>query len=203
MNATAVARTLGCKRLVIHRLRRRFQMTGSTKDRPRSGHPKVTSPADDRFIRLRHLRDRFLPATSSTNVVQGRRVSVQTIRRRLNANGLRPRRPYKGLIWTNRHGQERLRLCRARLRWRLNNEWSHVLFSDESRINLSHSDVRARVYRRENERYTDCCVQEMDGGSVMVWAGITSRRTNLVFVDGTLTAARHRQYSCRGGCELS
>jgi hypothetical protein len=90
MNVTGVARTLGYKRLAIHRLRRRFQMTGSTKDRPRPGRSKVTSPADDRFIRLRHLRDRFLPATSSTNVVQGRRVSVRTIRRRLNANGLRP-----------------------------------------------------------------------------------------------------------------
>ena len=126
MNVTTVPRTLGCKRLAIHRLRRHFQMTGSTKDRPRSGRPKVTSPADNRFIRLRHLCDRFLPATSSTNVVQGRRVSVRTIQRRLNANGLRPQCPYKGLILTNRHRQERLRWCRARLRWRLNNEWSHV-----------------------------------------------------------------------------
>ena len=70
------------------------------------------------------------------------------------------------------------------------------MFLDESRFNLSHSDGRARVYRRQNERYADCCVQERDrfgGGSVMVWAGITSRRrTNLVFVDSTLTAARYR-----------
>ena len=106
------------------------------------------------------------------------------------------RRPYKGLILTNQHRQERLRWCRGRLRWRLNNEWSHVLFSGESRFNLSHSDGCARVYRRQNERYKDCCVQERDrfgGGSVMVWAGITSRRrTNLVFVDSTLTAARYR-----------
>jgi hypothetical protein len=139
MNVTTVARTLGCKRLAIHHLRRRFKMTGSTKDRPRSGRPKVTSPADDRFILLRHLRDRFLPATSSTNVVQGRRVSARTNRRKLNANGLRPLRPYKlkGLILTNRHRQERLRWCRIRLRWRLNNEWSHVLFSNESRFNFN------------------------------------------------------------------
>ena len=70
------------------------------------------------------------------------------------------------------------------------------LFLDESRFNLSHSDGRARVYHRQNERYADCCVQERDrfgGGNVMVWAGITSRRrTNLVFVDGTLTAGRYR-----------
>ena len=106
------------------------------------------------------------------------------------------RRPYKGLILTNQHRQERLRWCRGRLSWRLNNEWSHVLFSGESRFNLFHSDGCARVYRRQNERYEDCCVQERDrfgGGSVMVWAGIASRRRiNLVSVDGTLTAARYR-----------
>ena len=79
MNITEIARTLGCKRLKIHRLRTRFQMTGSTRDRPRTGRQKVTAPADDRFIRFRHLRDRFLPATSSTNVVQGRRISARTI----------------------------------------------------------------------------------------------------------------------------
>ena len=125
MNVSEIARKLGCKRLRIHRLRTRFQMTGSTRDRPRSGRPKVTTPADDRFIRLRHLRDQFLPATSSTNVVQGQRVSARTIRRRLKDNGLVPHRPYKGLILTARHGQERLRWCQAHLRWRLNNEWSH------------------------------------------------------------------------------
>ena len=59
------------------------------------------------------------------------------------------REPSEGLILTNRHRQERLRWCRARLRWRLNNEWSHVLFLDESRFNLSHSDGRARGYRRK------------------------------------------------------
>jgi hypothetical protein len=63
-------------------------------------------------------------------------------------------------------------------------------------ILISHADGRARVYRRQNERYEDCCVQErgrFGGGSVMIWAGITlRRRTNLVFVDGTLTAARYR-----------
>jgi hypothetical protein len=54
MNVTAVARTLGCKRLAIHRLRRRFQMTGSTKDRPRSRRSKVTSPADS-FVSVTYV----------------------------------------------------------------------------------------------------------------------------------------------------
>ena len=123
--------------------------------RPRTGRPRATTRADDRTFCFRHLRNRFLPATSSTNLPQGRRVSDRTIRRRLCAANPRPRRPYRGPFLTQRHRQERLRWCNARRRWRLNVEWSKTLFSDESRFSLYHSDGRARVYRRTGERYAD------------------------------------------------
>ncbi|CAG2198640.1 unnamed protein product [Mytilus edulis] len=145
MGMTAVSRAIGCKRLTLYRLQQRFQGTGSTADRPRSGRPRVTTIADDRFIRIRHLRDRFMPPRASTGVVQGRRISAQTVRRRLRSFNLRPRRAYRRPTLTQRHRHERLRWCHARLRWRLNNEWSNILFSDESRFTLQHSDGRARV----------------------------------------------------------
>lgn len=57
-------------------------------------------------------------------------------------------------------------------------------------------DGRRRVYRRKGERHIDACVQRRDafgGGSVMVWAGITStHKTDLVFINGGLTRVRYR-----------
>jgi hypothetical protein len=54
---------------------------GSTPDRVRSGRPRVTTPAQDRHIRLRHLRDRFTTATSTAAAIPGqRRISDQTVR---------------------------------------------------------------------------------------------------------------------------
>ena len=73
IGVTEISRRLGCGRVAIYRLQRRFQQTGSTRDRPLAGRPRATTRADDRAIRLRHLRDRFLPATSSTNLPQGRK----------------------------------------------------------------------------------------------------------------------------------
>ena len=71
------------------------------------------------------------------------------------------------------------------------------MFSDESRFSLYHSDGRARVYRRTGELYADCCVRQLDrcvGGNILIWDGITTQnRTNLVFVNGTLNAARYKQ----------
>ena len=70
-----------------------------------------------------------------------------------------------------------------------------VAFSDESRFNLSVNDGRIRVYRRRGKRNHDVNVREPDrygGGSVMVWAAITTHgRTYLQFIDGNLPAQRY------------
>ena len=69
---------------------------------------------------------------------------------------------------------------------------ARVLFSDESRFNLSHYDGRIQVFRRRGERFADYCLIERDrfgGGSVIVWSGIMGRRkTNLIVVQSILNA---------------
>jgi transposase len=51
------------------------------------------------------------------------------------------------------------------------------------------------VYRRQNERFAANCIQEADrfgSGSVMMWGAISDTGgTNLVHVNGTLTAQRY------------
>ena len=70
--------------------------------------------------------------------------------------------------------------------------WARVLFSDESRCNLSHHDGRIRVFRRRGERFADNCVIERDrfgAGSVIVLGNIIGRRkTNLIVVQDNLNA---------------
>ena len=51
-----------------------------------------------------------------------------------------------------------------------------MLFTDDSRFNLSVFDGRVRVWRSTVERYQACNIVQHDwlGGSVMVWGGISS-----------------------------
>jgi transposase-like protein len=63
---TAVARIFNVSQSTIFRLWDRYQQTGSTRDLPRLGRPRVTTAAQDRYIQLRHLRERFTTATSTT-----------------------------------------------------------------------------------------------------------------------------------------
>ena len=103
-----------------------------------------------------------------------RRMSVQTIRRRLLAAGYWSRRPARCRRLTLEDSRRRHEWGRRHTEWDLR-QWRHCIFSDESRISLYHSDGRVRVRRRQGERLIDACVQLNDGNrgpSAMVWGVI-------------------------------
>ena len=90
-----VAHALNVSQSTISKLWNRFRQSGSTADAPRSGRPRVATPAKDRFIRLHHLRNRFLSAQSTVQALPGnQRISRQTVRNRIHGAGLRAYRPY-------------------------------------------------------------------------------------------------------------
>lgn len=89
---TAVATTFNVSQSTISRLWNRYRQHGSTCDLPRSGRPRVTTATQDRYIRVRHLRDRFTTATFTASSIPGRRrISDQTVRNRLRDAGIRAR----------------------------------------------------------------------------------------------------------------
>ena len=77
-----VARSLGVSQSVISPLRTRLAQTNSTLDRRRSGRPRSTSQAQDRFLRTSVLRSRSVSAEQLRERLSrtGTRVSVQTVR---------------------------------------------------------------------------------------------------------------------------
>lgn len=116
-------------------------------------------------------------------------ISDSTVRRRLAEANLKPRRPASG--------PRDPAYAREHMQWD-EEEWSRILFADESRFSLYTSDGRRSVYRRPGERYLQACISERvqyGGGSVHVWAGISSEgRTELVAIEnGTLTRQRYAQ----------
>lgn len=196
---TQIARHFGVARSTICRLQHRFRQTGSTRDRPRPGAPRVTTPRQDRYIRLTHLRNRFQTAVTTAMNTPGRnnpRISAKTVLRRLRGFGLRPYRAYMGPVLNDRR-----RLIRRQ--WANNHSgnnwprvnWNRVVFSDESRFLLHRNDRRFRVYRFQGERYQQPCVREVDrfgGGSTMVWGAIRfGWKSRLLILQGNLTAPRY------------
>ena len=84
LTKNAVAMNIGCFTRAIRHLRQRFQATGSTEDRPRSGRPRVTTRDQDQYIRNTKLHNCFKTATATTVNTHGTQkketsISVQSV----------------------------------------------------------------------------------------------------------------------------
>ena len=113
----------------------------------------------------------------------GRPVSGQTIRNMLREHGVRSGRQYVGPVLAQRHLLARNDWARNHLGW-TRQQWSNVMFSDESRFTLDNKDGRVRVYRRTGERFADSCVQQLNRfqRGIMVWGGITTTQKLLIHI---------------------
>lgn len=193
-----IARRFNVSRSTVQRVFARFLETGLFTRRPGTGPRKLTTERDDRYIVSQSLRNRHLTAVQLRNQLEHVRnvaVSERTVRRRLNDANLKSRRPARGPELQRRHRLTRLRFGRDHVQWN-DDDWGHVLFSDESRFCLRSPDGRERVWRRIGERYAECTFSprvSFQGGGVMVWAGISMEgRTDLYIVPrGSLTAERY------------
>ena len=151
----------------------RYQQAGQAQDHPRSGWPRVITPAENRYIRTIHLRNRFVTATALGHPISR---WTRTVLRRLAGLVSEISAPSREMALTLLHRQCRLQWARTVRRWQWR-DWERVLFTDESRFNMFRNDGRVHVYR----------------GCVMVWGGICGRRTTrLIIIRGDLTGQRYR-----------
>ena len=165
-----IAKTLKLSCSTVAKTIQRFNRTGSTQNRPRHGRPKKLSAHAQRHIQRLCLGNR-------------RAASI-------GLHGCRPRR--KPLL-KMMHKKARKQFAEDKQTKDMD-YWNHVLWSDETKINLFGSDGVKRVWRQPGEEYKDKCVLptvKHGGGSVMVWGCMSAASTGeLQFIEGTMNANR-------------
>ncbi|GFW60331.1 transposable element Tcb2 transposase [Trichonephila clavipes] len=178
-SARREARQLGLSDCVVRRCWDQWIREMSFTRRPGSGRPRQTSRRENRHTVAPSL---------------GAPVSSPTIRRRLAEGHLGSWYPLRVLSLTPTHQRLRLEWCRARGNWTAA-EWNQVVFSDESRFNLSSDDNRVRVWRPRDERLNPAFALQRHTAptaAVMVWGAIAyNTRSPLVLIRGTMTAQRY------------
>ncbi|CAK9801095.1 Transposable element Tc1 transposase [Anthophora plagiata] len=147
--------------------------TGSIKNKRRSGRPKILSNRDRRQIIKQVSKEPFTSAQSITNqiaAISGKVVCAQTVRNGLHNVGLCGRTARKRPFINERNRLKRLEFAKAYVDKPLE-FWKHVIFSDESKFNLSEADGKKFVWRRSNTEWQQKNLQttvKHGGGHVMV-----------------------------------
>ena len=142
-------RQIKCNVRTVSRLRQCYREIGRTADRPRSGCPRVTTPAQDRYIRTSRLRDRYRIATTTSRVTPGTHNQCPDCPQQAErgwTDGLQAcckAGPHQtSPATTSPMGTNPPSLVQTGL--------VNVLFTDESRVCLTRGDGRIRVYCRRN-----------------------------------------------------
>ncbi len=149
-----IAKTLklSCSMVAIQTTQR-FNRTGSTQNRPRHGRPNKLSARAQHHIQRLCLGNGHMSAASIAVEVEGvggQPVSSQTIRRTLHQIGLHGCRPRRKPLLKIMHKKACKQFAEDKQTKDMD-YWNHVLWSDETKINLFGSDAVKRVWRQPGE----------------------------------------------------
>ncbi|KAF0026156.1 hypothetical protein F2P81_020893 [Scophthalmus maximus] len=149
-----IGKTLKVSPSAVAKTIKRYKETGSHEDRPRKGRPRVTSAAEDKFIRVTSLRNRRLTAAqirdqvNATQSSSSRHISRTTAKKRLCESGLHGRIAARKPLLRTGNKQKRLVWAKEHKEWTLD-QGKSVLWSDQSKFEIFGSYHRAFVRRRK------------------------------------------------------
>ncbi|GFV35003.1 transposable element Tcb2 transposase [Trichonephila clavipes] len=175
-----------------------FQTTGTAVRKIGGGRPRETTVGNHQYIILYAKRGRQAAASAialQLCTAMGRQVSRFTMVRRLHKGGLFARRPERCHPLKVGHRHHRLQWCREHKNWSTN-QWSHVLFTDESRFSTRSDSQRVLILREIGTQFYPSNIKERhhySGHGVLVCRGIIlNGRTELhIFDRGYVNGDRH------------
>ncbi|GFW04737.1 transposable element Tcb2 transposase [Trichonephila clavipes] len=153
--------------------------------------PRVSSPGfgnDSKVMLLPKETDLSRQLSSAT----GTTVSRQTVYRRLGHIGLYARKPVRCVPLTATHCPLRLTWSREHVLW-TPQQWSCVMFSDESRFSLQSDSRRTLIWRAPGTRYHQENTNERHrygGAGWFVWGGIILGSRNDLHVQSVTMTGR-------------
>lgn len=195
---SVVSRRYKLAKQTVSSIKTHFEIRGHLDSLPKTGRPRKTVEHQDRIIRRLSVQD---PQRTASNIKailaehHDLNVSVRTVGRRLNDFGLIGRHGVKKPLISSKNRKRRLEFARAHLHWTYEN-WSKVLFSDESKFHLFGSDgirwVRRPNGQKMNPRYQIPTVKH-GGGNIMIWGCFSARGVGPLYrIQGTMNKEMYR-----------
>jgi transposase len=187
-----IGEMFGFKKSTVHDIIKAFKEEGRTAPRSRSGRPPKLNGRDKRHL-VRNIKKNH--ATTLDEITAETNASASTVRRALHADGYFGRVAVRKPFVNETNRRIRLAWARERLTWKT--EWDFIIWSDESKFELTRNRRRKWVWRRAEQRMdVKCLAPTIKGGdkSVMVWGCFTRFSVGpLVRLEGRLSAKDYIQ----------
>ncbi|GFX72840.1 transposable element Tcb1 transposase [Trichonephila clavipes] len=184
--------------IIFKMLWQRIQDDGSVSKCYSTRRPRVTTPNEDRYLAVTAKRNRRSPASDLSRQLSsatGTTFSRQTVYKRLGFIGLYARRPVRCVPLSATHCRLQITWSREHALWTLQ-QWSSVLFSDESRFSFQYDSHRNLIWRAPGTRYQQKNTIERHRyvcAGWLVWGGISlGSRTDLHVQSVTMTGHIYR-----------
>ena len=194
-----IARKLRIAKSTVHDTITRYKDTGDHNDRIRSGRPKVTTSAEIHYMRLMSKRNRRLTAPeirADFNRNHSKEISLTTTKRVLRSGNLLGRVAVRKPFLRRINRLKRLQWGQKCNNWTYN-DWSKVLWTDESKFQIFGQNRRIYVRRSPSEKMLPECIVptlKHGGGSVMVWGCFSgSGIGDLVRIDGIMKKEEYKE----------
>lgn len=206
-NVSRAARQLGISQGTAKHIWKRYQDTGTTDNRPRTGRPPLYTPPEKELIVGYAVAERRKPFRDIGNKINPR-ASESTVRRILAEQDYHRRIARKVPLLKPVTKAKRLTWALERRQDMRTTDWDRIAWSDEAYVCLDDKKGQIWVTRRPGEvLLDDCCVPQVPQSPVrlMVW-GIIMRGAKgpLVVLEypggrgGGMTADRYIQQVLKG-----
>jgi len=194
-----IANAVGRTQTQVQRAIKAYREKGQITVLSRSGRPKSLTDRDSRTLKRIVIKNRFTPAREITNILNettDNPICDRTIRNYLHEEGYYSRAALRKPFVSEVNRKKRFSWCRERKNWNVD-DWSNIIWSDESKFNLHHSDGRQRVWRVPKEKYdVDCLIPTFKhgGGGIMVWGCFVNNQPGpLVILEAKITGKKYQE----------
>ena len=189
-----IGRELNISYCLVYKIKKRNDIEEKCN---KNGRKKIFTTRDQRTISRLIMTNKAKSAhdvKKQLNNAQGTVVSTRTVQRELKRIGFKAKKKIKKPLLTPKHRKQRLEFAKKYENWTFA-EWSKVIWTDESKINLIGSDGIRYVWKKAGEGISDrdfIPTVKYGGGKLLFWGCFSSSGVGkIVKIDGIMDAKHY------------
>ena len=182
MSMNEVAMQLNVSKTCVFNAIKKHKETGEFTDKERTGRPKRLGERDQRHLKRLVKGENRLSMSKITrdlNESLPKPITSRTVFNYLKKLGYEYKVKLKKQWLSVKHREQRVAWCRKYAGF-TRDDWRNIIFSDESTFYVLERKNQVKVWRTDEERLHQDCIQQVNtgrGGKLGIWGGISGQGT--------------------------